>query len=323
MSNSLDALIYVKETPWHNMGAHLDSEPTSLPDAVSKAGLDWTVSTTPMYTIIHPAVMNYKAVYRDDTEEVLGVVNTAHPQLVQNIDTFKPIEDLVKDGSVKFQNIGTVGHGEKMWACLKLTGNYKVLDDEVEHYLVVVNDHLRPNGKISVLNTPVRVACQNALDLALNKAFYHVDVPVFINGSTMEVAMKVFNTAEDAVRQLNKRAEAMVDAKIDKAYVDALLDKLFPYPDDVANLNPATAEKISLIRTQFVDDCLGADNLANYRGTQWQVFNACVDFDTHYFKSASKAFDPNYRMKLLRGLAVDTSASTANKFMKMKDRLAA
>lgn len=67
---------------------------------------------------------------------------------------------------------------------------------------------------------------------------------------------------------------------------------------------------------QFIE-CMGADNLGNYRGTQYQIFNALTDFSQHYSRDAEFGLDLEKRMNMLPGSGVESPASVVTKFMKL------
>lgn len=96
-------------------------------------------------------------------------------------------------------------------------------------------------------------------------------------------------SGEDAITKLQKRADKMYKQKVSRESIEKLLDELFPYVkvgDD--SIYSKQNETTSMLRETFLKDCMGSDNLANYRGTNWQVLNAIIDFDQHYFKKLIK-----------------------------------
>ena len=324
MSANIDSMLYVGEVPWHGMGRQYDIAPKSSEEIIQGGGLDWSVGAIPMITDIHNHVENYHAIYRQDNMVVLGAVNKANPVLVQNSDTFAAVDHLL-GSDLQVETAASLGKGEVVFGCFKIAERYKLLDDDIDHYFVIMNEHLKPDGKVTVLNTPVRVVCQNTLSYALNKNLYILRVPISTVQSINEtVASKLFVSVDNALGDLRKKAEKMVSTKIDRTYVDRILDELFPYsnPDDPDSMFKKQNEIISQIRATFLQQCMGADNLANYRGTQWQLFNACSDFDTHFYKSMTKAYDVNHRMKRLPGIGDMTGSKTIT-FLKIADKLAA
>lgn len=325
MSAGIDTMMYVAETPWHNLGHKYDVAPKTSEEIIKGAELDWTVAATKMYTTEHGDVMNYHAIYREDNNTILGVVNSAYPRLVQNTESFKAFEDILGK-EVDIDTAASLGKGERVFGCFKINQGYKLIDDDVDHYLVVINDHLKTDGKVTLLNTPIRVVCQNTLSHALSNNSYKVRVPIYgDSGANAEIAKKVIEGAGSCIKELDKKANNMLAQKVSRDYIEKLLDELFPYIKADGETTHSKANDIAdMMRETFLSECMGADNLANYRGTQYQVFNALTDFSTHYFKSVDKAYDLNYRMSLLPGMgATDNPSTLVTKFLKIKDKLIA
>lgn len=324
MSASIDTMLYVGETPWHGLGTHYEVAPTSAEEVIKGAKLGWEVAATPMKTDFHDRVMGYHAIYREDNAEVLGVVNKTHPKLVQNSESFNAFDKMIGE-SIDVDTAASLGRGETVFGCFKIRDQYKVLDDEVDHYFVVMNDHLKADGKVTVLNTPVRVVCQNTLSAALSNNFYKLRIPISTDsGVNTMLASNLLTSVTDSMKNLQKRAEDMVSKKINKEYVERLLDELFPYisvEDPI--LHSRANERTTLLRETFIQNCMGADNLQNYRGTQYQVYNALTDFTQHYFRDVDKGYDLNHRMKLLHGVGTDSESNKVTKFLKIADKLIA
>ena len=314
MSANIDSLMYVGETPWHGLGTRFEEPPKTSQDIIAAAKLDWTVDAARMKTDMHGDIGSYHAVYRTDTNQVLGVVNKAYPNMVQNVDTFNAVQDLLGT-AIDVETAASLGRGETVFGCFKIRQEYKLLDDDVVHYFVIMNDHLKVDGKVTVLNTPIRVVCQNTLSAALSSNMYKLRVPIQTDiGVNSEIAKKLIGTAGDAILGLEHKAKQMYDKKLDRDGLEKILDELFPYPEQSSD---KADERVTMIRDTFVDDCMGADNLGNYRGTHYQLFNALTDFTQHYFSKPDKAYDINFRMKLLPGVGVDSPANLVQKYMKI------
>lgn len=325
MSANIDTMLYVGERPWHNLGVDMTKNPpSSSQEIICSAGLDWTVNSTPMYTELHEFVPNYHVIYREDRNTILGVVNRAYPVLVQNTDTFNSINGILGE-KIDVETAASLGRGETVFGCFQVREQYRVLDDDIDHYFVIVNDHLKVDGKVTVLNTPIRVVCQNTLSEALHTTMYKMRIPMSKETSiNSTLAKNMLSSVDSAIGNLKKRGESMVGKKIDKAYVDRLLDVMFPYQliegEPIVN---TTNERISIVRDTFIEDCMGADNLGNYRGTQWQVYNALTDFCQHYYTKADHAYDLNHRMSKLPGVVTNAEQTKAAKYLKIADQLAA
>ena len=327
MSANINTMIHVGEMPWHGLSKDMTNDPPkNAYEIVASAELGWNVNYLPMKTDLHNKVFSYNTIYREDTEEALGVVNRANPILVQNSDTFNSIDEMIGK-ELKVDAAASLGRGETVFGCFQIADEFKILDDDVVHYFVIINDHLKVDGKVTILNTPVRVVCQNTLSEALENNICKVRVPVSPEVSiNAAIASKLIQGVGTCIVDLTKRAEDMVLKKVDKPYVNRLLDVLFPYQlVDGEPVHNQANENISTVRSIFINDYMGADNLTNYRGTQWQIFNALTDFTQHAFKSANKAYDLTYRMKNnLPGFNPNpTEISKVTRFMRIADDLAA
>lgn len=323
---SLGTLIKVDGLAWTGLGAKYEHNPTSSEEIVREAKLDWTVNHEPMYTKSHGEIPGWNTIYREDNNRILGVIHKHRITHVQNIDAFKAVEPLITDGRLSVDTSASFGGTDSVFATFKINEQYKILDDSLDHYFVVINDHLKPDGKVTVLNTPVRVACMNVLAAALTNNLYSMRVPISaefgINSST---ASRIIVEAENSIKYLNARAESMVKDKLSRESVEKVLDILFPYlpSDSIENRVTKHNESTEIIRMTFIKDCLDADNLQNYKGTHYAMFNAITDFSQHYFKKVDTGYDLNYRMKTLPGISSEGPANMVKQYMKVAKSLIA
>jgi phage/plasmid-like protein (TIGR03299 family) len=325
MSAIIDSLINIPTTPWAGLGTTYENVPKSSQEIIEGAKLNWDVGATRMFTSLHERVRDYHAIYREDNNDVLGVVNIANPRIVQNTDTFNALTKLIQSDEITIDTASSLGLGEKVFGTFKINEKYKVFDDEIEHYLVVFNDHLKPDGKVTILNTPIRVVCQNTLSAALssNCLKYRISCPTesVLHDS---LAKNILEATQRSKFALTNKAEILLQRKVSRDDIEIILDELFPYikTNDGSSHQKAN-DTTAMIRDTFVEKCLYADNLANYDGTQYQVFNALTDFTGHYYKNAEYGLDIDKRMNLLPGMGGESQASLVTKFLKMSDKLAA
>lgn len=324
MSANIDTMLYVREVPWHGLGHQYMEPPTTPEEIITGAELGWSVNHIRMKTDLHESVGGYHAIYREDNNTVLGVVNKSRISHVQNSDMFNSFVDIIGK-EVDVETAASLGIGETVFGCFKIKEQFKVLDDTVDHYLVVVNDHLKCDGKVTVLNTPVRVVCNNTLSEALSNHSAKIRIPLSSDSSiNAQMARKIIASSQSAIEDLSTSAEKMVETKVDKAYVEKVLDELFPYIQSSDGTSHERAnEAIAMKRNMFVS-CMGADDLANYRGTEYQVFNAITDFSQHYYSNPDKSADLNYRMSTVIGV-VDTTqlVGLTSRYMKSRKKLLA
>ena len=303
--------------PWSNLGTTYKTKVTKSEDLIRQAKLNYTVSSHRMGCDLADKMQGYHAIYRDDTNTLLGVVNNPYPAIIQNERSFSALEDMLEDDTLTIETVAPYKVGASVFGVFKLHNPYKLLDDDADMYYIVVNDHLKPDGKVQVLFTPVRIVCQNALSYAITKSLYSVRIPILETRSQMSyISSELIHASDNAMSYLNTKAQQMVSAKLKADAVDIILDEVFPFlPETDENAHERANDAVDAARTQFVD-CLHADNLSNYSGTIYQIYNGVTDFAQHYFKDATKGFDLNHKISILPGIGVaDPKVSLIKKVM--------
>ncbi|MCL2619884.1 MAG: DUF932 domain-containing protein [Defluviitaleaceae bacterium] len=178
MPANLESMFYVRETPWHGLGVKVE-EALSSEEALRLSGLDWKVTQRPIYTAdficasgnvytnAEQIIPNYKANVRDVDGAVLGVVTDRY-KIVQNEEAFAFTDALIGEG-VRYETAGSLQGGRRVWILGKLPENYIIGGERIEPYMVFSNSH-DGTAAIKVAMTPIRVVCQNTLNLAISQA---------------------------------------------------------------------------------------------------------------------------------------------------------
>lgn len=326
----IQSFFSVRETPWH-LGTVIKDAPKTSKEIIDQAKLDWTVSTAPLLGDLKDGkgnrpIQNWTAVYRDDNRDILSVLNKKVVSPVQNVDMFNSIEPLINN-TITSETAASLGSGEHVFGCFKINDSYKVADDDIDHYFVIFNDFTKSDGKVTILNTPVRVVCENTLSAALTNNVMKLRIPVMADQmSVSALSQRVIESSQNAQDQLTHYAERLLKQKVTKDQVNSLLDELFPYielsNDSIESSHDKANEKTTLIRDTFINDCLKADNLANYNGTAYQVFNAITDFSQHYWTSTEAAYDLDKRMSTLPGYGISDNVSKVTKTLQFLKKVA-
>ena len=165
MAANVETMMYVREKPWHGLGTMVEEAPTSA-DALRLAGLDWTVDKKNIQVCGGAKIANYKANVRSSDGAVLGVVTDRY-KIVQNVEAFAFTDSLI-DGEVHYETAGSLQGGKKIWLLAKLPDT-EIVGDKTEPYLCFSNTH-DGSGAIRVCMTPIRVVCNNTLNIALSGA---------------------------------------------------------------------------------------------------------------------------------------------------------
>ena len=172
MAANVETMFYVGETPWHGLGTRIDTAPTSE-DAIIYAGLNWDVVQKDMYmqdangTMVR--VPQMKANVRSTDGKFLGPVTDRY-KIVQNREAFAFTDALLGEG-VRYETAGSLASGKRVWLLARME-NTTIAEENIDPYLVFTNTH-DGTGAVRVAISPVRVVCQNTLNLALSKASRH------------------------------------------------------------------------------------------------------------------------------------------------------
>lgn len=168
-----DNMFSVGETPWHKLGVVLDNPPT-IEEAIKTANLDWEVRLLPLYAQVeegHSLKVSNKAVFRNDTREILGIVGSSYTPL-QNKDAFTIFEPLIDDKSLLLETAGSLKNGRRVWILGRINSDGAEIakGDEVRPYVLLSNSH---DGMTAVRFgfTPIRVVCNNTLSAAEDNNF--------------------------------------------------------------------------------------------------------------------------------------------------------
>ena len=168
MAANVETMMYVGATPWHKLGTEIKYAPTS-DEAIKIAGLDWDVIPRPIYDEFGRELKGYKVNTRSSDNKTLGSVTDRY-KVVQNKEAFAFTDALLGEG-VTYETAGSLASGKRVWMLAKME-NTLIAEENIDPYLVFTNAH-DGTGAVRVAITPIRVVCQNTLNLALNKASRH------------------------------------------------------------------------------------------------------------------------------------------------------
>ena len=211
---------------------------------------------------------------RESDNRVLGVVGGRYKP-VQNAEAFAFTDELV-GGDVRYETAGSLADGKRVWMLARMPDT-RVLDDVVEPYLCLTNGH-DGFSSLKVCMTPVRVVCQNTLNMALKgaKRTWTVRHSGNINAK-MEEAQQTLGLAQDYMEKFAEEAEELYSIKVSPAQFDILKNNLFPITDEMSRRKE---EAQYLLQCQL-KEAWEMDDLGNIKGTGWGFMNAVSDMSTH------------------------------------------
>lgn len=276
MSAEVETMMFVgREKPWHGLGTMVEEAPDSR-EALIMAGLDWDVTQKPVYTQDGVNIPGYYANIRVQDGSILGVV-TSRYKVVQNRDAFAFTDELLGEG-VRYETAGSLMGGKKIWILAKLPTKYIIQGEQIMPYLVFSNTH-DGSSAIKIAMTPIRVVCNNTLNLALNTAkrcwsINHVgDI-----AAKMEDAKETLFMAEDYMVELGKSFETLSKMRLSDASVEEYIKELLPIAD---NATDANVKNITKLRNDVIRRYKYAPDLKNLDKNGYRFINAVSDFATH------------------------------------------
>lgn len=275
MSANVESMFYVREKPWHGLGVRVEEAPTSI-DALVLAGLDWQVTQKNVYTQDGYLILGYKANIRSTDDSALGIVSDKY-KVVQNEDAFQFTDDLLGAG-VTYETAGALQGGRKVWMLARMPHRYIIAGDEIVPYLVVMNSHDGSSG-IKVAMTPIRVVCQNTLNLALNSAkrvwtTKHTENVM----SRVHEAQETLGLAERYMTQLGRGIEVLSQIKLSDKKVMDFLDEFFPVTADLTEAQRKNNKRLlEDARRRYWE----APDLIHVGKNGYRFVNAISDFATH------------------------------------------
>ena len=275
MAALVETMFSVREKPWHGLGAIVMEAPTSA-EALRLAGLDWNVVQEPIYTDFNEPIEGYKANVRDSDRKVLGVVSDRY-KVVQNTDAFSFTDELLGKG-VRYETAGSLQEGKKVWLLARLPREYIIAGERISPYLVFSNTH-DGSGSVKVAITPVRVVCNNTLNLALNtaKRSFSMIHTGNIQDKIQEAKDPLF-MAEEYMDCLGIEFEQLRRQKMTDEQVKEYIELLLPMEKEPT---PIQQKNIIRLRKDMEKRYYDAPDLQKVGNNAYRFINAVSDFATH------------------------------------------
>lgn len=273
MAALVESMMYVRETPWHGLGTRVEEAPNSK-EALELAGLNWTIDGMPIYDAFGKEIAGYKANTRSSDNKVLGIVGSRY-SIVQNTDAFAFTDSLIGEG-IKYETAGSLMGGKKIWLLGRMPER-TIVGDKFDPYICFTNTH-DGTGAVRACMTPVRVVCNNTLNMALSTAkrswsARHVgDI-----SAKLEDAKRTLELADEYLIKLDEEADKLANEKFTEGDMKKALDQLFPIAEDATERQKQTAENAK----EEIIICSLRPDIAQFLNTKWGFLNAVSDFVGH------------------------------------------
>ncbi len=251
----------------------------TVEEALRLAELDWTVEKN--QTFANRALFGslnlvqsekFVSIMRSDTGEEFAHPTTRY-EVVQNLDSFKWVENLTAEGAT-FWRAGSFRGGRKTFMIVKLPLPLTLSQgDTIERAVIITSSHDSSSG-IKANWLPFRIECSNVIAAAIASApmvFRHT--VAVRNGISPELAREMLFNADVFYDAFYKRANALSSAPFTDGDMETLIDTIFQ------------TERVSNNRIRRSNDFLYESLIQNFRNgretygsTMWDAYNAICEY---------------------------------------------
>jgi phage/plasmid-like protein (TIGR03299 family) len=298
---------------WHNLANRIFAQDENVTTQLmlDEAKLsNWNVRLSPVTDFIPESwndSSNSQLVIRTNPfnggTDVLSTVGARY-KVVQNEDLFSFADNILDgDSRCQWESAGSLKAGKVVFGSLTVPREM-VLDpqganDKTKLYLIVWTSH---DGSVAVQAaiTPVRVVCQNTLNLAMkqSKQSFKIRHTQTAEGK-IQIARETLGLTLGYFDEFEKEAQALFNQSLTDVEFSKLVRKIYPKPAEDSSKLALTKWENKVV---LVDDLYhNSPTNANIKGTKWGAFNALTErldyFRTTRGKSDSKwasasGFDP-------------------------------
>ena len=275
MAANVETMFYTREKPWHGLGTMVAEAPNSK-DALRLAGLNWKVLQEPVYTENEELIQGYKANVRDTDRKVLGVVTDRY-KVIQNEEAFAFTDTLLGEG-VRYETAGSLQEGRRVWMLARLPREFIIGGERISPDMVFSNTH-DGSGAVKTALTPIRVVCNNTLNLALRtaKRSWSMIHTGDISGK-IEEAKNTLLLADEYMTALGQEFEDLRKIKLSEKQVLDYIKILLPMEENYSLLQKRGVEKLRAdMKMRYFD----APDLKGVGNNGYRFVNAVSDFATH------------------------------------------
>ena len=177
-----------------------------------------------------------------------------------------------------YETAGSLHGGKKIWLLAKLPDRYTIMGEDIEPYLVFHNSH-DGSGAIKVCMTPVRVVCQNTLNLALSDAKrIWTTIHVGDLAHKMDEAHNTLALAGRYMDNLGGEFERLSQIQLPNQRVMEFIEILLPMNAEPTAIHQRNVESIREdLKIRYFD----APDLQHVGHNAYRFICAVSDFATH------------------------------------------
>jgi phage/plasmid-like protein (TIGR03299 family) len=271
----------LREPAWHGLGTVID-EAVSTQEMLELAHLaGWNVRLEAV-NLPGRSHKEFFATVRtnpfDGEADVLGVVGERY-KVLQNEELFT-FGDALLDGG-RWETAGSIKNGTVVFGSLALDRKTELdpsgRGDKVNNYLLVHTSH---DGSLAIQAsvTPVRVVCQNTLNMAVGykgkgaKQSFRIRHTQTVQGK-VQAAREALGLANQYLDKFDMIAAEMIAKEITDQKFFEIITAVYPKPEE--NTKGAMTKWENKI--DVLNDIYNGETCVNIKGTAWGAYNAMTE----------------------------------------------
>ena len=157
---------------WHRHGVEVPDGALTIDEWLEAANMNHRIEQAPLYAVIdgeYVEVPSHRLVYRDSDNHQLSVMGKDY-RPVQSREAFGVLEDLVAEGSIGIDTIGTLKDGRRTFIAASITGDpLEVVPGDVMDRHLLCADSYDGTLALTFASVVTLVVCMNTLRAAMNE----------------------------------------------------------------------------------------------------------------------------------------------------------
>jgi len=271
---------------WHYRASEQGDEPNhyeqAVPiDDVRRRLFAWKAVEENMFVMRDDErflVPDRKAIVRDDTYEVLGVVSTSYaPHQYEDV-LLKQIANIIDDSELAIGSAGLLKGGAIAWVQIEMPENLKVADVEFRPHLLATTSF---NGSIATTykRCVTVVVCDNTRAAALREEGQEYRIRHTAN-SQMRIAeaRDALNVVFRLGESFTKEIEQLLAHKVSDPMFTKFVERIVPLRQDASKTATTKAETD---RAEFMRLWNGDPRVAPWKGTAFGAVQAVNTYRQH------------------------------------------
>jgi len=267
------------DVPWHGLGVKVDGDLTPV-QMLEAAGLDWTVSTQPCFTMLDDKRVRIgkQALVRSSDNAILDIISDDWVPM-QNQDAFEFFNDFVAAGDMSMETAGSLKGGKIVWALAAVKESFELFGgkDKIDAYLHFTNPHSYGQS-IDVRFTPIRVVCNNTLTLSLRTQSKNMVKVSHRREFDPELVKETLGVAKNKLQDYKAMAEFLTTKRYTNETIVDYFTRIFPVMSSKANPRKELSKSASSALSEVLHSQPGAEL---GEGSFWQAFNTVTYMTDH------------------------------------------